>query len=35
MGAPSIPNWSRVNAALPEFLDALERAVAEDDLAGE
>jgi glucosyl-3-phosphoglycerate synthase len=35
MGAPPIPNWSRVNAALPEFLEALETAVAEDASRGE
>jgi glucosyl-3-phosphoglycerate synthase len=35
MGAPPIPNWSRVNAALPEFLEALELAVAEDTSRGE
>jgi glucosyl-3-phosphoglycerate synthase len=35
MGAPPIPNWSRVNAALPEFLDVLEQAVAEDMGEGE
>jgi glucosyl-3-phosphoglycerate synthase len=30
MGTPPIPNWSRVSAALPEFLDALRAAVEAD-----
>lgn len=30
MGAPPIPNWNRVSSALPEFLDELREAVAED-----
>jgi glucosyl-3-phosphoglycerate synthase len=30
MGAPQIPNWSRVVAALPEFLPALQEAVEAD-----
>jgi len=30
MGAPQIPNWSRVVAALPDFLDELRLAVDED-----
>jgi len=30
MGAPPIPNWNRVSSALPEFLDDLREAVAED-----
>jgi glucosyl-3-phosphoglycerate synthase len=34
MGAPLIPNWSRVVAALPDFLDELRDAVEEDSQAG-
>ncbi len=30
MGAPQIPNWSRVVSALPDFLDELRHAVDED-----
>lgn len=30
MGAPPIPNWSRVTSALPDFLDALAEAVGAD-----
>jgi glucosyl-3-phosphoglycerate synthase len=30
MGAPQIPNWSRVIAAMPDFLDELREAVEED-----
>lgn len=30
MGAPPIPNWNRVSAALPEFLDELLEAVRDD-----
>ena len=30
MGAPQIPNWSRVIAAMPDFLDEF-RASVEDD----
>jgi glucosyl-3-phosphoglycerate synthase len=30
MGAPPIPNWSRVTSALPGFLDALAGAVEDD-----
>ena len=30
MGAPPIPNWNRVSSALPEFLDELREAVAQD-----
>ena len=30
MGAPQIPNWSRVVSALPDFLDELREAVDED-----
>jgi len=30
MGAPQIPNWSRVVSALPDFLEQLRRAVEED-----
>jgi glucosyl-3-phosphoglycerate synthase len=33
MGAPLIPNWSRVVAALPDFLDELRDAVEEDSRA--
>jgi glucosyl-3-phosphoglycerate synthase len=29
LGSPLIPNWNRVVAALPDFLDHLTRAVAE------
>ncbi len=29
-GTPQIPNWSRVTSAVPEFLDMLKAAVAED-----
>ena len=32
MGAPQIPNWSRVIAAMPDFLSQLRRAVEEDIL---
>ncbi len=32
MGAPAIPNWNRVSSALPDFLDELREAVAEDAL---
>jgi glucosyl-3-phosphoglycerate synthase len=28
---PLIPNWNRVESALPEFLDALNQAVAQDN----
>lgn len=34
MGAPQIPNWSRVVSALPGFLDELREAVEEDALDG-
>jgi glucosyl-3-phosphoglycerate synthase len=34
MGAPLIPNWSRVVSALPGFLDELREAVEEDAAAG-
>ena len=30
MGAPQIPNWSRVVSAMPDFLDDLREAVDED-----
>jgi glucosyl-3-phosphoglycerate synthase len=30
MGAPQIPNWSRVSSALPDFLTELRHAVEED-----
>lgn len=33
MGAPPIPNWNRVSSALPDFLDELREAVAEDAAA--
>jgi glucosyl-3-phosphoglycerate synthase len=32
MGAPQIPNWSRVASALPGFLDELRDAIDEDVL---
>ncbi len=31
MGAPQIPNWSRVIAAMPDFLDEFRQAVEEDE----
>ncbi len=34
MGAPPIPNWSRVTAALPDFLADLAAAVEADASAG-
>ena len=34
MGAPPIPNWSRVTSALPDFLDALAGAVEADGREG-
>jgi glucosyl-3-phosphoglycerate synthase len=33
MGAPQIPNWNRVNSALPGFLDELRDAVEADSVA--
>jgi glucosyl-3-phosphoglycerate synthase len=33
MGAPQIPNWNRVNSALPGFLDELREAVEADSVA--
>jgi hypothetical protein len=30
MGAPQIPNWSRVVSALPDFLSMLREAVEKD-----
>jgi glucosyl-3-phosphoglycerate synthase len=33
MGAPQIPNWSRVISAMPTFLDDLRAAVEADRLA--
>jgi hypothetical protein len=30
MGAPQIPNWSRVVSAMPDFLDDLRTAVEAD-----
>jgi glucosyl-3-phosphoglycerate synthase len=33
MGAPQIPNWSRVIAAMPDFLDDFRQAVEEDERA--
>lgn len=32
LGVPLIPNWNRINAALPHFLDRLYQAVEEDQL---
>ena len=32
LGAPLIPNWNRIAAAIPEFLDQLRTAVDEDCL---
>ncbi|MGH9426096.1 MAG: hypothetical protein ACRD2L_07320 [Terriglobia bacterium] len=32
LGAPLIPNWNRVIAAIPEFLNILEAAVEQDNL---
>lgn len=32
LGVPLIPNWNRINSALPEFLDKLHDAVEEDNL---
>ncbi|MBI4462143.1 MAG: hypothetical protein HY653_04480 [Acidobacteria bacterium] len=31
LGAPLIPNWSRITSALPAFFEQLERAVEEDN----
>ena len=31
LGAPEIPNWNRVTSAIPDFLDLLKEAVAEDN----
>lgn len=31
LGAPEIPNWNRVTSAIPDFLDMLKEAVAEDN----
>ena len=31
LGSPTIPNWSRVTSAIPDFLDQLEIAVEEDN----
>jgi glucosyl-3-phosphoglycerate synthase len=31
LGAPEIPNWNRVTSAIPDFLDRLKEAVAEDN----
>jgi glucosyl-3-phosphoglycerate synthase len=31
LGNPMIPNWNRVEAALPDFLDAFSRAVQIDN----
>ncbi len=33
LGAPLIPNWNRVIAAIPEFLGTMETAVDQDNLA--
>jgi hypothetical protein len=32
LGAPLIPNWNRVIAAIPDFLNTLEAAVDQDNL---
>jgi len=31
LGAPEIPNWNRVTSAIPDFLDRLKEAVADDN----
>jgi glucosyl-3-phosphoglycerate synthase len=31
LGAPPLPNWNRVSAALPTFLDSLKEAVEADN----
>jgi glucosyl-3-phosphoglycerate synthase len=31
LGAPMIPNWSRVTSAIPDFLDRLKVAVEQDN----
>ena len=31
LGAPEIPNWNRITSAIPDFLDRLKEAVAEDN----
>jgi len=32
---PLIPNWNRVESALPEFLEALNKSVAQDNIDAE
>jgi hypothetical protein len=31
LGAPQIPNWSRVTSAIPDFLDLLLETVTDDN----